>query len=350
MPFSDWLLSHRVAKHPAALERIRLAKERILSVLDREIVANGKSLEQKIADQGPATMRVDPHLISLAVDDMGHLNRIAVHTQQVTKNTPWYSNIGTSKEVVEQKLETLAPLYATISQKMTNVIGDALEIATFQALTQTRAAMPRYHFDGHFYLDQPKNEHGRFLQRKATTEINGRSTSKQPDFLQHGHNSGTVCIECKNYREWLYPRQRYIKHHIRRCYELDTIPVFVVRRIHYTTRTNFFAPAGIIAHETYYQYMPSDCADIADQARHKRSLGFTDLLASEEPHARTVKFFSVDLPKIVEPMAVLWKANKETLFQYATEQINLAQLYTAISSPAGGKWTEAEEPEIPEEW
>jgi hypothetical protein len=348
--FSPWLLQHRIARYPAALNRIAVAKARILSVLDRETVAHEKTLEQKIADQGPINKRVDPHLISLAIKDMSALNRIAVHHFADTGETPWYANIGTSAHLVNTRLAVLAPLYHSVSNILSNVIGDALEIATFQALKAARQASPRYHFDGFFYLDRPKNQYGRFEQRKAPMELQGRKTSKQPDFLQHGHDAGTLCIECKNLREWLYPQKPLIKHHILRCHELDAIPVLVVRRIHYSTITNFLMPAGIIAHESLFQYFPSDQVASVEAAKHKRSLGFTDLLAAEEAHIRTIRFFTENLPRIVAPMAEKWRNNRQALVDYANDDINLAQLYNAIGSRAGGKWIERVDDDLPPEF
>jgi hypothetical protein len=76
--------------------------------------------------------------------------------------------------------------------------------------------------------------------------------------------------------------------------------------------------------------------------RHKRSLGFTDVLATEDPHQRTVKFFSTSLPNIVEPMAAKWQLNKAVLVEYAQGNINLAQLYNVIESPAAGNWQDFE--------
>jgi len=172
-------------------------------------------------------------------------------------------------------------------------------------------------------------------------------TTKEPDFIQYGHDVGPLCIECKNYREWLYPTKPYINWHITRCLELNCVPVFVVRRIHYSTLTNFFEPAGIIAHETYHQYFPSDRSDLAAKAQHKRSLGFTDIRASEEPHERTGHFFSSSLPKISGYMGERWQRNRQALLEYVNGAIHLAQLYNAIGSRAAGKWIEKEEQEGP---
>lgn len=87
--------------------------------------------------------------------------------------------------------------------------------------------------------------------------------------------------------------------------------------------------------------------DLAERAKHKRSLGFTDVIATEDPHPRTVKFFNRILPKIVDYMGERWKANRSALVDYAVGDINLAQLYTAIDSPAGGKWEDYENQEEP---
>lgn len=169
------------------------------------------------------------------------------------------------------------------------------------------------------------------------------TTTTPGDFLQFGHDCGPLCIECKNYREWIYPHHQIIAELITKAHELGAIPVLVARRLHYTTRTNLLEPAGIIAHESYFQYYPSDQAEIADRAKHKRSLGFTDIMATEEPHERTVRFFSEILPTIAKPMSQKWAANKGALVDYANNQINLAQLYNAIASPAAGNWQELAE-------
>jgi hypothetical protein len=83
---------------------------------------------------------------------------------------------------------------------------------------------------------------------------------------------------------------------------------------------NFLEPAGIIAHESLFHYYPSDKTDIAEKVKHARSLGFTDVTATEEPHPRTVKFFEQDLPKIVEPVAEKWHKIKRPSTDTRTEQ------------------------------
>ncbi len=258
------------------------------------------------------------------------------------------ANLNTPQPAIEVRLNELAPLYAGITAStFGNLTGDALEIMVFRCLDDASNANPRYPYQGYFHLDKPKNEHGRFQKVQPPKTVSSRTTIKEADFLQFGYAKGALCIECKNYREWIYPEHEIIKELIIKATDLDLIPVLIARRLHYTTRTNFFEPAGIIAHESYFQYYPSDKAELAERVRHKRSLGFTDVLATEDPHPRTRKFLLETLPKIVPHMAKRWNTHKHDLLRYANGEIHLSQLYTEIGSPAGGKWQdwEAEPPE-----
>lgn len=339
--FSEALLAKDEAKSPGALERIALAKRRIQSVLDRQTVAHPKTLEQKISDQGPNNQRVNPHLVGLAIFDLLETNRLRKHTHPATASKPWYANPGTSDKDVADRLDEIAPLYASVSgDGFGNFTGDALEIIVYKCLEQIYAAQPRYSYQGCFHLDEPKTEHGRYRKTQPPKSIGNFTTTKEADFLQFGHDLGPLCIECKNYREWLYPNNKIIRELIVKADELGAVPVLIQRRIHYTTRTNFLEPAGIIAHESYYQYFPADQQELAEKAKHKRSLGFSDITASEDPHPRTVKFFTTTLPKIVGYMGERWKANRTALVEFAEHEINLPQLYSAIGSKAGGKWQE----------
>jgi hypothetical protein len=100
------------------------------------------------------------------------------------------------------------------------------------------------------------------------------------------------------------------------------------------------APAGIISHETYSQFYPADQADLAAAVKDKTKLGFTDVSSSEEPPARTLRFFKDTLPTIVSKMAELWGAHRDVLYEFAKGEIHLAQLYNAIDSPASGNWVD----------
>jgi hypothetical protein len=57
--------ARRIARaSPAELQRWELAKKR--SVLTRHVIANHRTLEQKIADAGPTPQRINPHALTTA--------------------------------------------------------------------------------------------------------------------------------------------------------------------------------------------------------------------------------------------------------------------------------------------
>ena len=178
--------------------------------------------------------------------------------------------------------------------------------------------------------------------------MSGNRTSNPIDFILHGFEQGSLCIECKNLREWVYPHHGIIKELIQKALDLNATPLLVARRIHYTAIRNLLEPAGIIAHETYYQYYPKTEAELADHVRHKRALGYSDVRATEDLTTRTSKFWLDVLPRIADRMALRFCQNKEALSEYVNDEIHLAQLYNAIDSPAAGNWRD--EPPGPEEY
>ena len=286
-------------------------------------------------------------MLGLALMDLVELNRLREHHHTATGAQAWYANPATTEAAAAKRLSVLAPLYDHVAgHGFGNITGDALEVIVYKTLDRMHNANPRYSYMGHFSLDQPKHG-GRYRKTQPPKHLGKRHTQKEADFLQFGHDAGTLCIECKNLREWIYPNSRDVRELILKASDLGCIPVLIARRIHYSTRTNLLEPAGIIAHETYLNYYPSDQIELANQVRDRRSLGFTDVTATEEPHPRTEAFFETNLPRILNRMAQRWKDNLPALIDYANDRINLAQLYTAIGSPAGGKWQESSDDEAP---
>lgn len=97
--------------------------------------------------------------------------------------------------------------------------------------------------------------------------MTGHTTQKNFDFILNGFDFGSIGIECKNYREWLYPNSFSITETIRKALETDTFPLLVARRFHYTTRTNILQHVGIIAHKAYSQYCQENSPDVVDKVK-----------------------------------------------------------------------------------
>ena len=117
--------------------------------------------------------------------------------------------------------------------------------------------------------------------------------------------------------------------------------MLIARRIHYSTRSNFLRPGGIIAHESLFQYYPEDYTELASRVKNKKTLGFTDIRPTEQPHTVTSSFIAVKLPAIVPRASTLWANNKAALVAYAQGSIPRAELYRAISSPAAQAGSDA---------
>ena len=315
----------------SAASRVRIGKRRIQSVLDTHTVANQKTLEQKISDQGPGDRRVDPGLLGLAIKDLIEQRRLATHTHPATKKLRWLSNPATGTNRVKEKLDVIAPIYDNINKDgFGNLVGDALEIVIFKCLLAVERERPRYTFQGTFDLTGPKNGQGRYNKTDPPKSIGNKTTNKQADFLQFGYDDGHLCIECKNYREWIYPHHQAIKDTIIKAYELGSIPLLVARRIHYSTFTNLLKPSGIIGHQSLFQYYPADQSDLAVKVKDKNGLGFTDVTAIEQPHRISLEFFLNNLSEVVGIAGPIWKTNRQLLYDYANNEVDLKSLYIIL--------------------
>ena len=172
------VLRHHDARSHAAQERILLGKRRIQSVLDREIVASRRTLEQKISDQGPSTQRVDPHLVGLAIMDLEETNRLQ---SRKAGGILWYANPGTTEIQFNAKLEKLLSIYlATHGGGFGNLVGDALELIVYKALSEQYAQQPRFPFLGHFDLQAPKNAEGRYRASSHQNQSPVTPLSRKP--------------------------------------------------------------------------------------------------------------------------------------------------------------------------
>ena len=333
--YSAWLRSR--ARGPEALERVQIAMSRLPNVLETNSVANLRTLEQKISDQGPEDQRVDPHLLRLALLEVVSTRKQIKEIKPSDSHVSWYANAGHDKKTVSVKLATLIPIYEKVAHGgFPNLIGDALEIVVFRCLQAAVSADPRCSFLGSIDYNGRTDKHGRFKKIDPPLHFMHGTAHGPVDFIFTHPNIGPLLVECKNVREWLYPDDGKIKELLRKSCSTGAVPLIVSRRIHYTTVTNLLEPAGIIAHQSYYQYYPDDDASLIAEVQNKRGLGFSDVRSWKNPHARTGRFFNSLLPDFGEEMAKRFRKNKAVLKEYADGDISRAELYRAIGSPASG--------------
>jgi hypothetical protein len=85
----------------------------------------------------------------------------------------------------------------------------------FERLQNLNEENPRVAFLGSFDRDAPLNKEGRVKKLEPPQTMSGHTTQKDFDFILNGFDFGSIGIECKNYREWLYPNSFLIKETIK---------------------------------------------------------------------------------------------------------------------------------------
>jgi hypothetical protein len=145
-------------------EREAIAEKRLLSVLATATIANQRTLEQKISDAGPYGQRVDPHVLT---DVRKRLMKEGIIGVASSAGSPWFFASNTSKAAWEARLQILLAVYQPYLA-IAGRIGQALEIATYRALSEIQNADFEGRFkelDGHddstMYKKSPRSILGR---------------------------------------------------------------------------------------------------------------------------------------------------------------------------------------------
>jgi hypothetical protein len=136
------------------------------------------------------------------------------------------------------------------------------------------------------------------------------------DFLLRTRDAGPLGIECKNVRHWMYPHVEELSETIAKCIALDAVPVFIARRIHYSTFA-LLSKCGFIFHQTYNQFFPSAYAELAAKARDKNTLGYHDIRTGNATDVRLHKFVTVNLLTVAADARAKFDAHKDLLEMYA---------------------------------
>ena len=316
------------------MERLQIGISRLLSVADREEIVSIRTLEMKISDGGPTPKRVEPHILGLAGIELLERRRLSIHRHPLTKTLNWYAPSRLSPDHVKEKLDAVARVHAdTVSPTFTAALGDPLEISIFRCLQEMRQNDRRVRFYGSFDLSK-RLDNGRFSKKEPPTSYNDAVIDGPPDFVLFHPDSGeTFMIECKNHREWIYPSSDNIKTIVRKAIAADCTPIIIARRMPFITKNGLCAPAGIIAHETYHQLYPEtdNARALAELARQKRGLGYSDIKVSEEPLDRTRNFFHNSFPKIAQRAAELFQTNKEPLSLWANGEISWRDVFDYLN-------------------
>lgn len=292
----------------SAEERFELAKKRVRSILRAHGVATARILEQKISDAGPLNQRIDPHVLTVAKNE---LIKSGVVVPLHRGSIPWFHLATTSSEHVRERLEILEPIQrATMEHSFTVRAGQALEIAVFRALRGQESLQ----FFGNF-PDLSEHDDGQLYRKEEPpSSVSGAQIrgGRKLDFLALDTKAGPVGIEVKNIREWLYPDREELRELIGKCCDIGAVPVLVARRIPYVT-FSVLGGCGLIFHQTYNQLYPNADKELALRARDKKLLGYHDIRLGNEPDARLVRFVQENLPGVVRAARVRFDLHAKVL-------------------------------------
>lgn len=316
--------------------RLLLALKRLDSVLRRQVIANDRTLEQKISDAGPSNQRIEPFVLTQA-------RKLLVNTGQIMEvrkgKTPWFHLRDEKPENVNERFDKLQPLYAATQDGDLKVrIGQALEIAVYKALSTSGQV-----FFGGFADLEEHDDSTQYKRIEPPMTLSGRTIEKGPlDYILAQTNCAAG-IEVKNYRTWLYPQSSEVRNLLWKCCDIEAVPVLIARRIPFITFRLLNLSGGIV-HQTYNQLYPSAAGWLAYLVRDKTSLGYHDVRVGNEPDARLLKFICKDLPELKEKAKPLFLSFKDVHTAYAKGQITYKEWVRDILVGAG-VWEERPERE-----
>jgi hypothetical protein len=308
---------------------IDLGKKRIRNILFTQIVANPRTLEQKISDAGPSNQRVEPIHLTVARQE---LESEGVITPTALHGINWYSFDNTSDTVVQTRLKQLAPIYKSVtSHSFTNREGQALEIAVYRALCNQTNLI---HYGG--FLDLDDHDDCKMYQKEEPPSlISGKRVKGRFDFILNTPYIDIAGVEVKNVRPWIYPDSEIVKTLLAKCCAVDAVPVLIARRISYVAFSEVFVPCGVIIHQTFNQRYPNCDEELAKKASDKYLLGYHDIRVGNNVDARLEKFINVNLPKVLPDAAVRFHTHKDILQSYASGQLSYLDFHVELRKRLG---------------
>jgi hypothetical protein len=308
-----------------------------------------RTLEMKISDAGPYGQRIDPHILTDAREDLRREGRLSNLPGVAGK---WYYLTDTPLPVAQKRHAEMAPIQEAYSKKnFNNRLGQTLEIATFRALDATE--LP---FFGRFTNLDAHDDGTLYTKEEPPNYINHRRSIPDDRRLDFIVNAGGdwAGIECKNIREWVYPDRKEIKDLLDKCLYMNCVPVLISRRIHPST---FFVlnKCGLIIHQNYNQLLPEADSELAEKAKDKKLLGYSDLKLGNEPDARLTRFIGTNLPPLLPEMRERFNKYADLLQAYARDGMAYAEFAARVrrrynGTNEDGDWDEAEAPSFDEEW
>ena len=308
-------------------ERKKLARVRLVKILDRHGIANSRTLEQKISDAGPYNQRIDPHILTPARNTLLKEQRI---TKIQEENAPWFHLADTSIRTIQKRLAEQLPVFRGLQRgSMGTRVGQCLEIAIFRALL----LQDTLDHLGSFTNLGNHDDSRLYSKEEPPQSLSGKRLSgdQRLDFLIRHPEAGWAGIEAKNVREWLYPNLDEVTDLLAKAVALDCVPVLIARRIPFVT-FKVLSACDIVFHKNYNQLLPEADRELAEKAKDKLLLGYHDIRVGNHPDKRLIKFIATNLPQILPHARDRFDEYKDLLGEFANRTMSYHEFAARVGS------------------
>jgi hypothetical protein len=293
---------------------IELGKKRIINILNSYNACTRTQLEMKISEAGPINQRVEPIILRDSINlllDNGTLS-IEKHENEYI----FFSNID--KRKIRQRISLLDSIYKKYNSFCFNrsYCGYMLEYLVQKALDKSKY-ISDYNYTAVKYKTSNK---GIIIDKNSqTNNINGKylSSNQSLDIILVFNNI-PVGIEIKNKRRWKYKDDIEIWQLIKKCCELEIVPVFFARKIPFLTKC-LFSNIGVLGLDTHFQFMHPCIKKELSEIRDKKLLGFFDIKCDIEPRDFLVGYFDTIIPENISNYKNKFISCKDLLMEYCNK-------------------------------
>ncbi len=315
--------------NPESPDQALPGENRLREVLQRHAIATIHTLEQKISAAGPARQRVEPRPLRLALDSLAGRKEVVALDRA---GAPWYRLRAAPPPAWRARLEAQAPIFEAVNAPaFALLLAQALEIAAHKALRKQSRPEPLGGFK-----DLSEHDDSAPYSREDPPELGGGEGAPPPlSLLVQDPDHGRAGILVRNARPWLYPDSEGVREALLQCCAVDAVPVLVARRIALAEFSGVLGACGIILHQTYHQRYPRAFAELAEYARHKTLLGYSDIRLGNEPDARLMKFFAQSLPAALPEARRRFQARKDLLLAYGEGKMGYGALCARLGVRRG---------------
>ena len=261
-------------------------------------------------------MRPDPHILTDALNRLCRARKLEVEHQE---GLGYFYYIRTYFDPSNPHHQQRKLLVLTLHEKFRKLntkkyCGDALETVVWTAIDNAGNLTP---FGS---------------QRKPVDSFGRIQLSGSLDFILITQNplGYLVAGEAKNIRPWIYPGSPELREFILKVLQLSKtnhpiVPVFIARKIHYSTFL-LFSYLGILGYQTHRQYFMPDVASELEEIKHKDGLGYHDITTDLTPPVSLENFFKSTLPRRAEAVAERFQKNRELLEAVLSKKFDLSDL------------------------